>query len=93
MTGDVVMTDHKNRLRNDNRFENLRPSSYSQNGANRKCTSVLGVKGVAIKGTKFMAQITYNYKNNYLGLWDSLEEAHAAYLQAAMDLWGEFACG
>lgn len=91
MTGEVIMPDHKNRIRDDNRFENLRPCTYIQNGGNRRASGELGIKGVSKKGNKYVAQITYNYVNHYLGMFDTIEEAQAVYKQAAKDCFGEFA--
>lgn len=76
--------DHKDRDPRNNRIENLRPLTHSQNIANGKSTtSSSGYRGVtALKNGKFVAQIMKNYKNHHLGQFDSAEEAHQAYLRA-----------
>ena len=76
--------DHKDRDPRNNRIENLRPLTHSQNIANGKSTtSSSGYRGVtALKNGKFLAQVMKNYKNHHLGQFDSAEEAHQAYLRA-----------
>lgn len=92
MTNEIIMVDHKNRIRHDNRFENLRPCNHSLNGANRKPTNELGLKGVYRKSDNvFTAQICINYKRIHLGTFSTPEEARAAYLKAAKEAFGEFA--
>jgi hypothetical protein len=86
--------EHKNRNRNDNRIENLREADYSKNGANSAVykNSPTGLKGVVTKQNgKFMAKITPQRKQIYLGTFDSAEEAHKAYRAAADRIYGEFA--
>lgn len=75
--------DHINRIRDDNRIENLRDVTCSQNNLNRvfcnrdkKNLLPLGID--VHKGTgKFRARI----KSTHLGLFNSLEEAEQAYLK------------
>jgi len=43
-------------------------------------------KGVKINGKKFQARIHKNYQTIYLGSFDTVEEAHAAYLVASREL-------
>lgn len=85
--------DHKNMNRLDNRRENLRFATRSQNGANSKARSSnrLGIKGVCARHGKFTAQINSMGKNTHLGTFDTAEEASAAYFSAAVKLHGEFA--
>lgn len=76
--------DHKDTNPRNNRIENLRPLTHSQNIANgRSTTSSSGYRGVtSLKNGKFIAQVMKNYKNHHLGQFDSAEEAHQAYLRA-----------
>lgn len=86
--------DHINGDKADNRIENLRPANKSQNAANAKCyaNSECGLKGVKQVGkASWMARIAVNKKRLYLGRFDSPEEAHAAYVEAANKHHGEFA--
>ncbi len=87
--------DHANRNKLDNRKENLRPCSQSQNIANQNArkTSKTGVKGVhPFKGgPKFAAQITKDRKVHCLGVFETVELAAAAYADKAKELFGEFA--
>lgn len=95
--GSVI--DHVNGDRLDNRIENLRTATYSQNSANAKRHSrnTSGLKGASkrIKNGKWtgrwQASITYQRRQLHLGEFDTKEEAHAAYLEAARSLQGGFA--
>lgn len=87
--------DHKNRNGLDNRRENLRIASKSQNGCNRgpQRNNTSGFKGVTFhkKSGKWMARITIEGKTHYLGLFLSKEGAAIAYDDAAKRYHGEFA--
>ena len=84
--------DHRNGIRHDNRLSNLREATRSENLANGKVRR-LGLKGVHFhkRQGKWQAQIQKNGKNFHLGTFDTELEAHAAYVQAANQLHGEFA--
>ena len=80
--------DHINGNRADNRIENLREVTRSVNMQNlrkapvhNKSSKLLGVK-LHSKGKRWQAQIQVDKKQIYLGLFDTKEEAHAAYLSA-----------
>lgn len=87
--------DHIDMDRANNRLSNLRLATPSQNGANRgrQKNNSSGLKGVAWnKGAKrWRAQIKANGKRRHLGYFDTAEEAHAAYQEAAASLFGDFA--
>lgn len=86
--------EHKNTDGSDNRWENLREATRSQNLANTKVkrNSVTGVKGVSIHHSgKYKARILLNGKPVNLGHYDTIEFAAAAYAKAANDKSGEFA--
>jgi hypothetical protein len=85
--------DHRNGDRSDNRLVNLREATNQLNQANRKATSGSGFKGVSWhKGAKkWIASITVNRKNIYLGLHETPESAHAAYMDAARQFFGDYA--
>lgn len=87
--------DHINMVKTDNRIENLRPATSSQNKGNvrpnRKNSS--GYRGVSLnsRSGKWHAQIKIHGKQNYLGRRDTPEEAALLYNAAAIRHFGEFA--
>lgn len=91
--------EHRNGDTLDNRDENLRPSSRSQNEANKgvRRDSETGVKGVRYhkyKGKwdgRFAVRIRYFGTEIHLGMCDTLEQGSAMYEEAARILFGEFA--
>jgi len=95
MTGEWPQktVDHENLLKIDNRWENLREAGASKNGANRRKlkNNTSGFKGVAVNRGKWSASIRVGYKSIWLGRHDTPEEAHAAYMAAAKEHFGEFA--
>lgn len=87
--------DHKDLNPMNNQRSNLRLATNSQNVANTglRSTNKSGKKGAFLCRGKYHAQITVNYKRFHLGVFDTVEEAHAAYLKAAVKHFGEFARG
>jgi len=77
----------------NNRIENLRPATKAQNAMNRKvrADSLTGVKGIMKKGKKFGASIYLNNKPVYLGTFETVDLAKAAYAQAANANFKEYA--
>jgi len=88
------MVDHINGIRSDNRIENLRGATRSQNGQNRKKTpnTSSNVKGVSwVKSTKnWKAQITLDNKIYYLGMFKKLEDAEKHIKKIREELVGVF---
>jgi hypothetical protein len=88
MTGEwpCGVVDHINGNRSDNRWANLRVVSQSENMENRRGaqvnsqTGLLGASRHA--GGRFIAQATRGGKKLYLGLHDTAERAHRAYVEA-----------
>ena len=72
--------DHKNGIRNDNRWVNLRHVTKICNMQNMKTysTNTSGYQGVAKHGNKWRSGITINKKDVFLGLYDSPLEAALA---------------
>jgi hypothetical protein len=81
-------TDHKNHITLDNRKENLRVCSKSENACNLKRTD----KGIRKCGKRWSARIRKDGKEYHLGMFDTKENASEAYANAAVKLHGEFAC-
>lgn len=93
--GNIV--DHINRDRLDNRKENLRICTYSQNSCNKSVTKsnlTSKYKGVTyVKRLKhWQVQISNNLKTMYVGVFKTEKEAALAYNKAALKFHGEFAC-
>jgi HNH endonuclease len=80
------MMDHINGIRNDNRPCNLREISESGNSENKhgpQKNNELGVLGVhKLHYGKYRARIQVNGKPSHIGVFDTAEEAHAAYIGA-----------
>lgn len=79
--------DHINGDPSDNRIENLRAATKSQNGRNRgpQTNNKTGFKGVSLckENQRWMAQIQIHGVNKFLGYHDTPDLAHAAYKNAA----------
>jgi hypothetical protein len=84
------MVDHKNHDTLDNRRDNLREASRSQNGCNRELPAG-DYRGVYYKVGKWEASITRNGVYRYLGRFNSVHEAIRVRDKAAKKYHGEFA--
>lgn len=88
-------TDHINGNGLDNRKENLRACTNSQNQANRgmPINNTSGYKGVCWykANRKWQAQIKINKKQIYLGRYSTKEQAALIYNEAALKYHGKFA--
>ena len=86
--------DHINGNKSDNRIENLRSASRSENQINIgiRLNNTSGYKGASWKSRngKWQSQIQLNGKTKYLGLYNTAEEAGAAYDNASRKYHGEF---
>lgn len=81
--------DHKDMIKNHNWIDNLRDVNNSENQQNIKThnsRSTLKMLGVTKQYNKFTANIGFNGKRKYLGLFKTKEEAHQAYLIAKREL-------
>jgi hypothetical protein len=87
--------DHINGVRNDNRWCNLRAATRAQNLANARLavTNTSGMKGASWHraAQKWHAQIRVDGRRIHIGLFDTAQDAHAAYMAKARELHGSFA--
>lgn len=86
--------DHIDIDRSNDCWSNLRPATRSLNHANKRTLSnSCGFKGVSRNGKNWRATICVNQKTIHLGTYITPEEAHSAYMKAAIKHFGEFARG
>lgn len=87
------LLDHRNRIKSDNRITNLRPADKVLNGQNRaaaQSNNETGFLGVCRHfDGHFRAVIQHDGRQRHIGLYDTPEEAHAAYLEAKRRLHSE----
>lgn len=81
--------DHRNGKRSDNRIDNLREATKTQNAGNTACKSnnKLGVKGVRQRQNG-LYEVRFHQKT--IGLFVSLEDAALAYLEKSKSHYGDF---
>lgn len=94
--------DHQNRNPSDNRIENLRKATAYQQKFNQKLsvTNTSGYRGIvrlkddprkkSPRKKRWYARIRDNGKTIALGLYETPQEASAAYEKAAKEMLGEF---
>jgi hypothetical protein len=85
--------DHINKNRLDNRLQNLRAATASQNAVNSKLrvNNKSGFRGVSWESGKWLAKIKVNYVPIRLGRFDDKIAAARAYDAAARAAWPGFA--
>lgn len=97
MTGEYpqFIVDHKNGIRSDNAWSNLRKAGTDENAWNRGIASnnSSGFKGVYWRSarSKWVAEICVNGKSRKLGSFKCPTAAHIAYSKAAKKYHGDFA--
>lgn len=97
MTGEwpPEQIDHINRVRDDNRWSNLRLASHGQNRSNSQIhkNNKLGLRGVkkTQRGQGYTARITHQGKQIYLGYFATVEAAVEARRKAELELHGAYA--
>lgn len=85
--------DHINGLKADNRVENLRPATYSQNQVNTESrTNHSGYRGVRFvpKTGRWAARVFKDGREIRVGTFATAELAAAAYSEKAKELFGDF---
>ncbi len=86
--------DHINHNKLDNRMENLRWCTGTENNRNngKSCKNTSGVKGVHwhIRSQKWQASVRIGDKKKYLGSFDNILDAKKAYQDKAKEIFGEF---
>lgn len=86
--------DHINRNKSDNRIENLRPATRSQNNFNikKRKNNKSGFRGVSLckESGKWKAQISINNKKINLGRFKFKKDAYAAFVKSAKENYGKF---
>jgi hypothetical protein len=97
MTGEWPMgeVDHMNGNKADNRWANLRVVSSKMNKENRRDVTKRKSRGRLLGATplpsgRWAAYITHNYKNHFIGTYDTEEEAHNGYLQRKREIHAGF---
>lgn len=88
------MIDHINKIRSDNRWDNLRAVSASFNLMNSdlRKDNTSGFKGINYipSSNKWLARISYGGRKIHLGRFKTLQEAITARAKAEKDLYGRF---
>jgi hypothetical protein len=78
--------DHVDRDRRNDRIENLRLATFSQNNANRRA-----LKGYWKQGNRWVVRVMKDRKNHHGGCFATEEEAASAAKKLRLSLHGEFA--
>lgn len=97
MTGEwpEVLVDHENRVRDDDRWVNLRLANNAQNGRNATLSkrNTSGTKGVGWHGRlgKWYASIRVDRRLIHLGYFHDIDSAAAARRAAELKYFGDFA--
>ena len=85
--------DHADGNSLNNKIENLREATQSQNihNSSKRTTNKSGYKGVCFVNNKWRSAIMVDGKNIYLGAYENIEDAALAYKNGANKFYGQFA--
>jgi hypothetical protein len=89
---DGMVVDHKDCNPFNNKLDNLRLATKTQNGQNRgkQINNTCGYKGVVRDGNRYAGRIKTEDGHKHLGCFATPEEAHEVYCEAAQQHHGEF---
>lgn len=79
------LLDHRDGYKSNNAFSNLREATKSQNGQNQRkanSQSSSGLIGACRYGDRWVSGIKTNGKRKHIGVYDTAQEAHEAYIAA-----------
>ena len=90
-----IQIDHINGDGSDNRIENLRLATHSQNSSNRKSdykNKTSKYKGIWWRSSRnrWVASLQYDNKDYWIGSFLNEEDAREAYLKIGREIVGEF---
>ena len=83
--------DHENSLRSDNRLENLRPATISQNAGNQRPQIGRSSKFKGVSWHKKDKRWRCTFRNKHIGHFLTEQLAAEAYNEEATKFYGEFA--
>lgn len=89
-----IKADHKDTIRNNNKWDNLREATHFQNQCNSTiaCNNKTGIKGVFLLGSgKYRASIRAGGKTIHIGTYETKEQAGDVIMKVRQQLHGEFA--
>lgn len=89
------LVDHKDRNPSNNRINNLRDVTHTQNQQNKAPMNIHGYKGITWRNrinNPWLAKIRVNGKRINLGSFPTKEAAAEAYKQACLKYHGDYAC-
>lgn len=87
----AINVDHKNGDGLDCRRRNMREATFAQNRSNARRPNRHGFMGARRYGRRWAAYIADGSRRVKVGVFDTAEEAGAAYAAAAREKYGEFA--
>lgn len=96
MTGDWPPLDieHRDNVRSNNRWHNLRLTTRVRNGMNRRCRkdSLTKMKNIMQcgEGGRYRVRVSVGRRRVHVGYFDTLKEAEEAHVRAAVRYYGAF---